>query len=48
MRFDYYVFDFDGTVAETGEGIRKRLRIFLKAIPDNACRAFRKGKERSA
>ena len=24
LKYDYYLFDFDGTVAETGEGIAKR------------------------
>ncbi len=40
MRFDYYVFDFDGTVAETGEGIRKSVGYSLekmgREVPDDS------------
>jgi len=32
MRYDYYVFDFDGTVAETGEGIRKSVAYSLEKM----------------
>ena len=40
MRYDYYLFDFDGTVAETGEGIRKSVAYSLEKmgweVPDAA------------
>lgn len=32
MRYDYYLFDFDGTIAETGEGIRKSVAYSLEKM----------------
>ena len=32
LRFDYYVFDFDGTIAETGEGIRRSVARALERM----------------
>ena len=32
MRYDYYLFDFDGTVADTGEGIRKSVAYSLEKL----------------
>ncbi|MBR6766696.1 MAG: HAD hydrolase-like protein [Clostridia bacterium] len=38
MRYDYYLFDFDGTICETGEGIRRSVAYSLekmnREIPD--------------
>ena len=40
MRYDYYLFDFDGTIADTGEGIRKSVAHSLAQlgwdVPDDA------------
>lgn len=40
MRYDYYLFDFDGTIAETGEGIRKSVAYSLEKmgflVPDKS------------
>ena len=40
MKFDYYVFDFDGTLADTGEGIRRSVASSLermgRPVPDKA------------
>lgn len=40
MRYDYYLFDFDGTIAETGEGIRRSVAYGLekmgKPVPEKA------------
>lgn len=32
MKFDYYLFDFDGTIAETGEGIRRSVAYALERL----------------
>lgn len=32
MRYDYYLFDFDGTIAETGEGIRRSVAYSLEKM----------------
>ena len=32
MKYDYYLFDFDGTVADTGEGIRKSVAYSLEKL----------------
>ena len=32
MRYDYYLFDFDGTVADTGEGIRRSVAYSLERL----------------
>ena len=32
MRFDYYLFDFDGTIADTGEGIRNSVADSLRRL----------------
>lgn len=38
MRYDYYLFDFDGTICETGDGIRKSVAYSLekmgREVPD--------------
>lgn len=40
LRYDYYLFDFDGTVAETGEGIRRSVAYSLeklgRPVPDKS------------
>ena len=40
MSFDYFIFDFDGTIADTGEGIRKcvahSLECLSRPVPDKA------------
>ena len=40
LRYDYVLFDFDGTVADTGEGIRRSVAYSLeklgRAVPDEA------------
>lgn len=45
MRYDYYLFDFDGTIAETGEGIRKSVAYSLEKMgrevpPDEVLNKF--------
>lgn len=32
MRYDYYLFDFDGTLADTGEGIRRSVAYALEKL----------------
>ena len=32
LRYDYYLFDFDGTVADTGEGIRRSVAYALEKL----------------
>lgn len=32
LKYDYYIFDFDGTLAETGEGIRKSVAYSLEKM----------------
>ncbi len=32
LKYDYYLFDFDGTVADTGEGIRKSVAYSLEKL----------------
>ena len=32
LTYDYYLFDFDGTVADTGEGIRNSVAYSLKKL----------------
>ena len=32
LKYDYYLFDFDGTVADTGEGIRKSVAYALEKL----------------
>ena len=32
MRYDYYLFDFDGTIADTGEGIRRSVAYSLEGV----------------
>lgn len=32
MKYDYYLFDFDGTIADTGEGIRKSVAYSLEKL----------------
>ena len=32
MKYDYYLFDFDGTIADTGEGIRKSVAYALQKL----------------
>jgi len=32
VKFDYYLFDFDGTIAETGEGIRRSVAYALERL----------------
>ncbi len=32
LKYDYYLFDFDGTVADTGEGIRKSVAYSLERL----------------
>ena len=32
MKYDYWLFDFDGTVAETGEGIRASVAYALEKL----------------
>ena len=39
MKFDGYLFDFDGTLADTGEGIRKSVACSLERIGRPACSA---------
>ena len=40
MKYDYYLFDFDGTIADTGEGIRRSVAYALqkmgREVPDTA------------
>lgn len=40
MKYDYYLFDFDGTIAESGEGIRRSVAYSLermgRPVPDRA------------
>ena len=40
MKYDYYLFDFDGTIADTGEGIRRSVAWALeklgRPVPDTA------------
>lgn len=40
LKYDYYLFDFDGTVAETGEGIRRSVAYALekmgRPVPEKA------------
>ena len=40
LQYDYYLFDFDGTIADTGEGIRKSVAYGLerlgRPVPDPA------------
>ena len=40
LKYDYYLFDFDGTVADTGEGIRKSVAYAMEQlgyeVPDEA------------
>ena len=32
MKYDYYLFDFDGTIADTGEGIRRSVAYSLEKL----------------
>ena len=32
MKYDYYLFDFDGTIADTGEGIRRSVAYALQKM----------------